>query len=479
MFKKIPGNDQYMIDLSMKIVSNDGVECTLPIINGKVVVSLYNETQVVDLKWLSLLAHFEVNLPEQFRNRLFDVQFTEFGNKLTKFNCGMVMTFRKPMVIGGKYRIVPNFTNYAVSKHGEVISICGRDVLLPYARPCRGGVGYPQVEVYHPDKTHARYVAVHRLVAHAWVKNDDWMAKTVCNHIDGNKLNPYYKNLEWVTVKENNSHAIRTGLRTDSVSCRVFDIVTQTEHSFPSITEAGAFMGFVGPLGRVRTTIKRAQKLLKERYEFRTHGDDRPWYYIGKTEPEHASRYIFNVVCPDGSTEKILGTRALIKRFKIYNTPTQGLHCIISLVRSRFPDHKVDIIDQHPIKPVQAYNLSNDEVIHSDTIFELSKQLGLNKSEILRKVRRSDYTPLKGYLFRYATDDPWDLTKAYNAVQPMCISASNPETKEIATFGSLRETAKHFGVDRSTVKIRLNSSKDIRGWFLQTTTINDSQACPK
>ena len=68
MFKKIPGNDQYMIDLSMKIVSNDGVECTLPIINGKVVVSLYNETQVVDLKWLSLLAHFEVNLPEQVRN---------------------------------------------------------------------------------------------------------------------------------------------------------------------------------------------------------------------------------------------------------------------------------------------------------------------------------------------------------------------------------------------------------------------------
>jgi len=32
------------------------------------------------------------------------------------------------------------------------------------------------------------------------------------NHIDGNKANNFYKNLEWVTSKENMAHAIENGL---------------------------------------------------------------------------------------------------------------------------------------------------------------------------------------------------------------------------------------------------------------------------
>lgn len=52
---------------------------------------------------------------------------------------------------------------------------------------------------------------IHRLVAKLFVKNDDH-DRNVVNHIDGNKLNNYYKNLEWTTLQQNNQHAMDTGL---------------------------------------------------------------------------------------------------------------------------------------------------------------------------------------------------------------------------------------------------------------------------
>lgn len=49
----------------------------------------------------------------------------------------------------------------------------------------------------------------HRLVAQAYIKNNDPKNKTEINHKDGNKLNNSVENLEWVTPFENQNHALQ------------------------------------------------------------------------------------------------------------------------------------------------------------------------------------------------------------------------------------------------------------------------------
>jgi hypothetical protein len=69
--------------------------------------------------------------------------------------------------------------------------------------------GYLTVTVR--GKTHM----VHRLVARAFVLNPEM--KDYVNHLNGDKLNNHWANLEWCTIAENNAHARATGLHKQAV----------------------------------------------------------------------------------------------------------------------------------------------------------------------------------------------------------------------------------------------------------------------
>ena len=93
---------------------------------------------------------------------------------------------------------------YQISNFGNVKNVKTNKSLVGDIN----NAGYKRVILYKPKK---KRFLIHRLVALNFC--DGYSNGLVVNHKDGNKLNNYYKNLEWVTRSENDLHAERTGLR--------------------------------------------------------------------------------------------------------------------------------------------------------------------------------------------------------------------------------------------------------------------------
>lgn len=108
-----------------------------------------------------------------------------------------------------EWRSIPGYPNYEISNFGRVFNSRHRRFLKIRIN----NDGYEEVGLYHNGVE--RKVKVHRLVAMSFIPRRDPSAKDV-NHDDGDKRYNHAHNLDWVTKRENQLHAYRTGLKKPS-----------------------------------------------------------------------------------------------------------------------------------------------------------------------------------------------------------------------------------------------------------------------
>lgn len=121
-----------------------------------------------------------------------------------------------------KWIKVEGFANYMVSNLGRVKSLSKIKTIGNRSFVTKEKIlkqilhsnGYLSVTLCENKKT--KQINVHRLVAKAFIENK--YNKPNINHIDAIKTNNYFKNLEWVTQKENSEHAVKNNLYKNNIN---------------------------------------------------------------------------------------------------------------------------------------------------------------------------------------------------------------------------------------------------------------------
>lgn len=120
---------------------------------------------------------------------------------------------------------------YQVSEYGDVMSIgYGKKRLL---KAYKSSNDYLCVAL-HQNGTRKQCL-VHRLVATAFCERAEGF--NIVNHLDENKLNNHYSNLEWCSYEYNNNYGTRNDRIKKQVKCIELDMV------YDSVAEAAEYTG--------------------------------------------------------------------------------------------------------------------------------------------------------------------------------------------------------------------------------------------
>lgn len=106
-----------------------------------------------------------------------------------------------------QWKIVKQNPKYEVSNLGRVRNVKTRE----FKSTSLNKEGYVRVSLWDDGKSTS--VAVHRLVAEAFIENPE--NKPLVNHKDSVRHNNMYFNLEWVTHSENAKHMVQQGNHND------------------------------------------------------------------------------------------------------------------------------------------------------------------------------------------------------------------------------------------------------------------------
>lgn len=237
---------------------------------------------------------------------------------------------------------------YEISEYGDIKNKKG-NILSKHIRN-----GYYACQLNKNGK--GKTISIHRLVALNFLEKPNSVDKNTINHIDGNKLNNHYSNLEWVTSSENCKHATKSGLKNNKVlPVLQFSLDNTFIEEFASISEASKKTGTAD--NKISLVCKNKRK---------TAGG-----FIWKYKDENLSKQI-EIDEVDGVEIKDFPSYMVTKDGKVYSksfkkfiaTRINGKHVYVTLYNKGY---KKDEALAHIVARAYIPNINNyPYVIHKD-----------------------------------------------------------------------------------------------------------------
>lgn len=456
MFKTVPYAKEYEMSVEGQIRRKDGKECIFTTINREPAIELlmYGVNKTVPLEWLRLVTHFEVDLPiQQFWNLSFvPTHDWKYANSVRR----LMIFINKYITYKEIYRIVPNYTRYAVSADGVLIDRKTDTVVEPSS-----GSDYLKVFVYNPDKGKFVDTVLHRLVALAWVRNPDPERYYIVNHIDGNKQNPKSDNLEWVSYSENNAHAYQTGLKF-TIACKVRNVEIKTITEYVSMRDASDYMG-IGASQFTHHMTKWPDKLIKGVYEVKLGNDTTSWVHDVVDKRVGTETVKYTLTDSLGNVEYVYGKPKLTERLNIGSLRYHTDEMLCDAAKRLGYTLDIENLDDR-VKKIQSYNLLTKQITTHDSVRGAVRDLGIGRKVIVIALAKDNETyTSNGYAFRYYTKRKWNTAFKQYSNKSACIQAIHKDGQS-TVCASIRDAIKLTGVNGKAIARSLRGTPISFDW---------------
>lgn len=379
------------------------------IINGETIIPKQNvytiqigrETITKEFDWFFYIAVYSLKLPVLFNNKYSNFNFVDYKDVwFRKYEIDKIPIFKEPIehkINGEMFRVIPRFPKYAISKTGKLVNV---ETGIFQKKIIGGNRDYTYYKIFDSAlSSNSTHISVHRLLCYAWVHNDDYINKTMIDHIDGDKHNNTIENLQWVTPSENVKRAIY-GHEKDVVFCRkVNDKVIK---GFRSLNKCCDYIG----RSKIITSIT---PLIKGRVWTGSNGN----FYISTNKEE---------------LEKDL------EKNKTKRKERTGI--------------------------VEAYNIHTKEHLIFDNPTSLMRDLKLGTVAVLNRIYNGlDNVPLNGWIMRIKTNKKWDKKTKQKSNEPKkCIAVNREENEEIE-FNSIKALGRFLKTTNNVINKHISSGK--------------------
>lgn len=458
IYKLIPGTNEIYITENGEFVDKFGSKCNysnIKVEENNVTLELYGDTVTVTRDWLKNLAMSETQVYDAHKY----VTFAKWQiSKHHKVKTRVIFKYPVWSDDSKCYRIVPGYPTIAVDEYGNVIDVLTNKPLHKrnakynkYTELYKRNKDYEYIRIYDPFEN--RVVggkSIHVLVALAWVTSSDPENEVVVNHIDGYKRNNHYKNLEWVSQRDNVLHARNTGL-SKATKFRIYDVIEDKEYEVPSRNEANKILGLAynSDIGTVLIN-----KLYKNRYEVRQEGDNRPWFFKGKdiSIPVKASGFIIYVDEGTGEPEKVFhGLLAFNEHYRLWSNRSSSVKQGVKYLLSLHPEYKIRYVNQIDTRSIQIMHVDTGNIHECLYTRQAAKYMGVAQPAILKYLKSEGSIVYGKYRIRHKTKKPWPtIVKTVSklpSIQVTCV-----KTGEVTVYDSLRAVASAIDHSRNYVK---------------------------